>query len=626
VKRIFFTAALLGSSILSTFISAQDIRHTYGDSAHNSFYIDNKGGSIQNGGHDLSYYLNFEEVDQSARGTLLLYGQSASLGARVDNGYLDDDFSPSTGIQIYPLSNLLGGSFDGEIGLASNAPFTPVGFSGTQTGLQVEQASYTSHEPGNPFVILEYRVINPGAQSSQVLLGIANDFDVDLKDKDASAGFSAANGIPLVYQQEAPPNSASYTTVGLALLAGSLEAYRIEECDLPFPYCAIFAADNDAVRLAFFTGDASQTNDLTQGGSSLDFATTLAADLGSLAPNRGANAVFCYVIGQGASAADALADIEGQALSCKAFYQSNLQICQNSLVNFGEECDDGNASNQDSCTNACHLPVCGDGFVQAVNNELCDNGNLNSNSAPNACRSNCQPAHCGDGVADAGEECDDGDADNKDACTNSCQNAKCGDGFVQRGRGEFCDDGNNANGDGCSADCLSFESCGNGSVDPGEACDDGNSITSDACPSGSHGTCQAAFCGDGFLRVGIEDCDDGNNFDGDGCAADCHSEAAPAITPPPSSVCGNGIVEAGEECDDGNDIETDACATNCRPLGLQGGSSTPLNGEGGGSGGCSFLPAPSFPGISGFSFGALFLYSAGLCILLRERAKASDGK
>ena len=63
------------------------------------------------------------------------------------------------------------------------------------------------------------------------------------------------------------------------------------------------------------------------------------------------------------------------------------------------------------------------------------------------------PAVCGDGVLDAGEECDDG-VDNGDtfACLSDCTLNVCGDGFV--GPEEGCDDSNVVDGDGCSATCL----------------------------------------------------------------------------------------------------------------------------------------------------------------------------
>jgi cysteine-rich repeat protein len=58
-------------------------------------------------------------------------------------------------------------------------------------------------------------------------------------------------------------------------------------------------------------------------------------------------------------------------------------------------------------------------------------------------------------LPDAGEECDDGPANSDttpDACRTDCTLAGCGDGTTDSG--EECDDGNTAGGDGCEADCT----------------------------------------------------------------------------------------------------------------------------------------------------------------------------
>lgn len=61
---------------------------------------------------------------------------------------------------------------------------------------------------------------------------------------------------------------------------------------------------------------------------------------------------------------------------------------------------------------------CGDGDLDP--GELCDDGPANSDTAPDACRTSCQPASCGDSVTDAGEACDDGDAWGGDGCDPAC--------------------------------------------------------------------------------------------------------------------------------------------------------------------------------------------------------------
>jgi cysteine-rich repeat protein len=60
---------------------------------------------------------------------------------------------------------------------------------------------------------------------------------------------------------------------------------------------------------------------------------------------------------------------------------------------------------------------------------------------------------CGNGISNAGEECDDGNNVDGDGCSARCLKEFCGDGVRQAGLGEQCDDGNNNGGDGCSATC-----------------------------------------------------------------------------------------------------------------------------------------------------------------------------
>jgi cysteine-rich repeat protein len=131
--------------------------------------------------------------------------------------------------------------------------------------------------------------------------------------------------------------------------------------------------------------------------------------------------------------------------------------CGNGRIDGTEECDDGNANDNDACRNNCTkgngMPsTCPDGKLDP--GEECDDGNQNDEDA---CLKNCTinkefAKKCGNGVLDPGEECDDQNKENGDGCTNLCTKAKCGDGVV--GPNEECDDGpKNEIGGKCLPDC-----------------------------------------------------------------------------------------------------------------------------------------------------------------------------
>jgi cysteine-rich repeat protein len=93
-------------------------------------------------------------------------------------------------------------------------------------------------------------------------------------------------------------------------------------------------------------------------------------------------------------------------------------------------------------------PHCGNGIVECP--EDCDNGANNNDLNPDACRTNCTLPRCGDGVVDSNEECDSGSMNSNlipNYCRNSCMAAHCGDGVLDMG--EECDDGNADQSDGC---------------------------------------------------------------------------------------------------------------------------------------------------------------------------------
>src|SRR5690606_17159475 len=91
-------------------------------------------------------------------------------------------------------------------------------------------------------------------------------------------------------------------------------------------------------------------------------------------------------------------------------------------IDAGEQCDDGNTLPGDGCDAQCQIEVapaiCGDGIVNA--GEQCDDGANNSDTTPDACRTDCTLPICGDGVVDSGEQCDDGNNVGGDGCEADC--------------------------------------------------------------------------------------------------------------------------------------------------------------------------------------------------------------
>lgn len=284
------------------------------------------------------------------------------------------------------------------------------------------------------------------------------------------------------------------------------------------------------------------------------------------------NAPCFTTCGDGVIAGTESCDDGGESVNCNV--DCTPAACGDGLVNAnaGENCDDGNTTPGDGCSDTCQREVgwscsvpglpcattCGDGIPAGT--EECDDASANSDTMPNACRSDCARSFCGDGVIDDGETCDDG-PDNSDqtpdACRSDCTQPICGDGVRDPVHGEGCDDGNNDSGDGCAATCIS-EQCGNGSLDPSEECDDGVS-NSNIIPNACRNNCLIAFCGDGVEdSASAEECDQGRS----------NSDVLPNLCRTNCLLprCGDGVVDAGEACEPAAGDST--CTAECRTVGI----------------------------------------------------------
>lgn len=336
---------------------------------------------------------------------------------------------------------------------------------------------------------------------------------------------------------------------------------------------------------------------------------------------------------------------------CNPFCRS--ERCGDEIVTVAldEECDDGNTVNYDGCNFECKFEYCGDNVIQSVD-ERCDDGNvLNGDGCDSFCQEeeeiNCRPitcidgrefpncdangnpinyyvdpcstplaSICGNGVIQAGENCEDGNADDEDGCSSNCvteegwecevicpsiaQNSEksvaqffksvfasivslfsaqedpsmgncvsvcetvCGDELIKGD--EECDDGNLNDEDGCNNDCevnhSSALECGNEILEPDndEECDDGNA-NSDTVADACRTDCTEHRCGDNVVDSD-EECllgDDADCGTGNVCNESCMCEQGH----PSGPVCGDGVIESPEKCDDNNIIPGDGCNSSC---------------------------------------------------------------
>ncbi len=171
------------------------------------------------------------------------------------------------------------------------------------------------------------------------------------------------------------------------------------------------------------------------------------------------------------------------------------------------------------CDKPC-TAICGDGVVNQPGEE-CDEGVNNSDTLPDACRTDCTLPICGDNIVDSGDACDDG-LDNSDtvpdACRSDCTLATCGDNVIDSD--EACDDGpanSDTTPDVCRTDCA-LPRCGDDVADTGEVCDGADHVV---CPGACRVDCECGVCGNRIREVG-EECDRTDDAACPGmCAHDC---------------------------------------------------------------------------------------------------------
>jgi YVTN family beta-propeller protein/cysteine-rich repeat protein len=255
-------------------------------------------------------------------------------------------------------------------------------------------------------------------------------------------------------------------------------------------------------------------------------------------------------------------------------------VCGNGVVQPGEQCDDGNTTDDDGCDGNCTFTGCGNGVT--TSGEQCDDGNL---VAGDCCSPTCLYEASGDPCADDGsactrDECDgaglcthpnepagtacpsDGNVctddvcDGAGACTHPPNAASCDDGLFCNGA-DTCSGGacTDHRGDPCAGGGECADACNEAADDCIAAAatpctSDGNVCTDDVCDGA--GACihpvNTAPCDDGLFCNGADTCSGGACTDhaGDPCAgggacADACNEAADSCFEPDGTPCSDGL-------------------------------------------------------------------------------------
>jgi cysteine-rich repeat protein len=155
----------------------------------------------------------------------------------------------------------------------------------------------------------------------------------------------------------------------------------------------------------------------------------------------------------------------------------------------------------------CVSASCGDGQTQT--GEECDDGDADDNNGCNTqCTFSCLSTDPSKDCSATGDEC---------AGTNVCNDtAHTCTGGTPLAEGANC---NNSLGT-CKSSICTLKTCGNGTVDAGEQCEPPGTATCNA-------QCQdivAATCGNSAIEA-PEQCDDGNTANLDGCNSTCKYES-----------------------------------------------------------------------------------------------------
>jgi cysteine-rich repeat protein len=273
--------------------------------------------------------------------------------------------------------------------------------------------------------------------------------------------------------------------------------------------------------------------------------------------------------------------------------------CGDGATDAGEQCDDGNAINDDACTNACLSPQCTDGLLQAGSGEECDDANaVNGDCCSSACllELGCE--------SEPNNVCaqPDGPLSPSPSAGFNAAISPVGDQdfvafTVPAAANVSIETFSGASPGACTGgidtviylvgtDCMTvlatddqdgLNSCSK--IDPAMVTDAGarqlppgtyyvrieDYLNNSVITAYNVVITLTSLCGNGNVQP-FEGCDDGGTSGGDGCSALCQVEQGWGCTGNPSTcvfTCGDGVINGTDQCDDGGTSGGDGCSDVC---------------------------------------------------------------
>ncbi len=251
-------------------------------------------------------------------------------------------------------------------------------------------------------------------------------------------------------------------------------------------------------------------------------------------------------------------------------------VCGNAIREPGEQCDDGNTDNGDTCSSSCRRT----NGQECATPDQCDSGVCSKSGICEPCGDSddtlcglhqlcvhgaCAEL-CGNGKVDTGEQCDSGPGGDS-RCTSDCklelnqqclEDGECGTNRCVNGACQLCNSNLQCSSRSCvNGACANL--CGDGAVQRGEACDQGRL-------NGVAGACSAeCLLGNGLACRRDGECGSGlcQNGQCSACTAANQCRSNICVNNRCAHFCGDGTLNEGEQCDDGNRLSADGCNRYC---------------------------------------------------------------